>query len=505
MPPALRAALLLVLLPLILLLSLLAIQAHWFYFLLVNALLLLTGLVLLKPAAGMNLLLFTAPVTSFVCYAAFKEQWNFITGMNYIDAFSVSMPLILLTWLGLTLNRWGRFMKEFGRNPLGFPILVLTIYAGLTVCWSESWQHSLFQFLILLTNVQLYFILTALISDAAKLRLALWLWSLSIAFQGAFALASFFFDYQLISKEILPGLVTGFHFFASWLQPSGWPQVASGLQDNHETSVLMNMTCPVLLGLLLTSKSKRQNVLLFGLLFLLMFVTLRTESRAGFGALLIVGVTMFFLLNRLRRWLFRWLVVFSLLIITIYTAQNIAVSLIIQKNFSPRLFSLGIKVVESGDAIDPEIDNKQHSRRRLWLKSFRAYSEVPLQGLGIGNLKREMRAPHAHSIYFSVWFEFGLIGLLFMLWLTLYLLRGIVPALLRQKTPLEILVSAMSGGVLVICIQGLVDFEYNTTTLWVYLALMTAAVNELRKEQAAAAQEEGCGNICGSLVMVMKE
>lgn len=486
----------LVLLPLIFLLSLLALQAHWVYFLLVNALLLLTGLILLKPTVGMNLLLFTAPATSFVCYAAFKEQWNFITGMNYIDAFSVSMPFILLTWLGLLLNRWGGFMKEFGRNPLRFPITVLTIYAGLTVCWSESWQHSLFQFLILLTNVQLYFILTALISNSGKLRQALWLWSLSIAFQGAFALASFFFDYQLINKEILPSLVTGFHFFASWLQPSGWPQVASGLQDNHETSVLMNMTCPVLLGLLLTSKSKRQNGLLLGLLLLLMFVTLRTESRAGFGALLIVGVTMFFLLNRLRRWLFRWLVVFSLLIVTVYTAQNIAISLIIQKNFSPRLFSLGFKAVESGDAIDPEIDNKQHSRRRLWLKSLRAYSEVPLQGLGIGNLKREMRAPHAHSIYFSVWFEFGLLGLLFMLWLTLYLLRGIVPALLRQKTRLEILVSAMSGGVLVICIQGLVDFEYNTTTLWVYLALMTAAVNELRKEQAERMQEDFSSQSC---------
>ena len=465
-------------------------QAHWVYFLLFNALLLLTGLVLLKPAVGMNLLFFTTPATSFVCYAAFKEQWNFITGMNYIDAFSISMPLIFLTWLGLLLNKWGGFIKEFGRNPLRFPITVLTFYAGLTVFWSESKPHSLFQFLILLTNVQLYFILTTLISDAAKLRKALWLWSLSIAFQAVFALASFFFDYKLIDKEILPSFVAGFHFFGSWLQPSGWPQVASGLQDNHETSVLMNMTCPALLGLLLTSKSKMQNFILIMLLFLLMFVTLRTESRAGFGALLIVGVTMFVLLNKLRLWLFRWLVVFSLLIVTVYTAQNIAVSLIIQKNFSPRLFSLGFKVVESGDAIDPEIDNKQHSRRRLWLKSFRAYSEVPLQGLGIGNLKREMRAPHAHSIYFSVWFEFGVIGLLFMLWLMFYLFRGIIPPLLRQKTPLEVLVSAMSGGILVICIQGTVDFEYNTTTLWVYLALITAAINELRKEQVSSIRED---------------
>jgi O-antigen ligase len=94
-----------------------------------------------------------------------------------------------------------------------------------------------------------------------------------------------------------------------------------------------------------------------------------------------------------------------------------------------------------------------------------------------------MQAPHAHSIFFSTWFDFGLVGLLFMLWLTIYYARNLLPSLLAQRSRQQLVVSAMSGGLLVICLQGLVDFEYNTPSIWVYFALMTAALNLAAAEQ----------------------
>jgi len=480
----LRLAGLLLLLPAVLGLSLLGLSLPWEWAALLNLGLALAAVILLKPFFGLSLLLFTVPVTSFICYAAIRAEWNFITGMNYIDALPISLPLILLTWLVLLLHRWTGLLPAPGRNPLRFPLLLLSGYAVMTVFWAESQPHSLFQCVILLANVLLFNLTVALINDAARFRTALWLWTLSVSFQGAFALASFFFDSDLITKNIPPDIVLGFHFFGSFLQPSGWPQVASGLQDHHETSLLMNMTFPAALGLLLTSASRAKQLLLGGLLFLMLFITLRTESRAGFGALLIMGAAMLLLLRPLRGRLLRLLPLFALLIITTYTAQQVAVSLIIGKNFTPRLFSLGIKVLESGDAIDPEIENKQHSRKRLWLNSFRKYSsEAPLQGFGVGNLKREMQAPHAHSIFFATWFDFGLVGLFFMLWLTVYFVRNLLPPLLAQRSPHQLVVSAMSGGLLVICLQGLVDFEYNTPSIWLYFALMTAALNLAAAEQ----------------------
>ncbi len=482
-PQWLRLAAMLLLPPAALGLALLGLALPWGWAAVLQLSLALAGLVLLKPFFGLALLFFTVPVTSFVLYAAIRAEWNFITGMNYIDALPVSLPLILLTWLALLLHRWSGLLPAPGRNPLRFPLLLLSGYAAATVFWAESQPHSLFQLLILLANVLLFNLTVALINDEARFRRALWLWTLSVGFQGAFALASFFFDSDLITQKIPPDLVLGFHFFGSFLQPSGWPQVASGLQDHHETSLLMNMTFPAALGLLLTSTSRFRQTLLGGLLFLLLFVTLRTESRAGFGALLLMGAVMLLLLKPLRGRLLRLLPLFALLIITTYTAQQVVVSLIIGKKFTPRLFSLGIKAVESGDAIDPEIENKKHSRKRLWLNSFRKYSEVPLQGFGVGNLKKEMQAPHAHSIFFSTWFDFGLVGLFFMLWLTVYYARNLLPPLIAQRSRQQLVVSAMSGGLLVICLQGLVDFEYNTPSIWVYFALMTAALNLVAAEQ----------------------
>lgn len=475
--PGAKGITLLLLSPFIILLSLVCIELPWFYALLLNISLALAGLILLKPVNGMYLLLFTVPITSFVCYGAVQADWNFITGMSFIDSVPIYWPLILFTWLGFVMNTWTGNLPGSGMNPLRIPLLILIIYAGSTVFWSASQSHSFFQFITLLFNVLLFSLIVSLIRDTVILKKVLWLWTFSIGFQAIFAILSFFFDSELLSKEILSNFIVGFNFFGSFLQPSGWPQVASGLQDHHETSLLMNMTAPVALGLLLTCTSRSKKYLLFFLLFLMVFITLRTESRSGFGALLIVGAALFLLLRKLRKKLIRLLIFFGISIIVIYTAQQIAVSLIIQKNFTPRLFSLGLKVIETGDAIDPGLENKEHSRKKLWANSFRKYSEVFIQGLGVGNLKKEMAAPHAHSIYFSFWFDFGLVGIFFLLWLALFLIKYLIPSLREQKTQIQIIASSMTGGILAICIQGLVDFEYNTTTIWLYLAMTTAAVN----------------------------
>ena len=468
-------------------LSLVSIQLPWVYSIILNISLVLAGTVLLKPVIGMYLLLFTVPVSSFICYLAVEADWNFITGMSYIDTVPVYLPFILFSFIGLILNQWAGVLPTSNMNPLRIPCLVLLAYASATVFWADSRPHSFFQFVILFFNVLLFSLIVALIRDRIMLRRVLWLWSLSIGFQAFFALTSFFFDSALISNEIRPDILVGFNFFGSFFQPSGWPQVASGLQDHHETALLMNMTSHVVIALLLTSQKRSQRCFLAVLLFVMVFVTLRTESRAAFGALFISGSALFFLLKKLRGYLIRMLTLFLLTIFLVYSTQHAALSIVLQKNFMPRLFSLGMKVVETGDAIDPGLDDKSHGRRKLWQKSFSGYGKVALRGFGVGNMKKEMQAPHAHSIYFSLLFDFGVIGIFFLIWLAGYLVTSFIRPLKEQQTELQIIASSFIGGILVICIQGLVDFEYNTTTIWVFLALTTATLNMVRLER----QESG--------------
>ncbi|MCI5210143.1 MAG: hypothetical protein D3910_15415, partial [Candidatus Electrothrix sp. ATG2] len=265
--PAAKAAALLLLFFFLPFSALVCIVLPCYSSLLLNIFLVLSVLILLKPVIGLYLLLFTVPITSFVCYGAIQADWNFITGMSFIDSIPVYWPLVLLTCLGLIINRWTGSLPAFGSNPLIIPLVILVGYAGLTVLWAESQPHSFFQFFTLLFNVLLFCLIVALTREASILKKVLWAWVFSIAFQAVFAYASFFFDSKLLTKEILSNFIVGFNFFGSFLQPSGWPQIASGLQDHHETSLLMNMTAPLLVGFLLTCTSRRKKYLLCLLLF----------------------------------------------------------------------------------------------------------------------------------------------------------------------------------------------------------------------------------------------
>jgi hypothetical protein len=44
---------------------------------------------------------------------------------------------------------------------------------------------------------------------------------------------------------------------------------------------------------------------------------------------------------------------------------------------------------------------------------------------------------------------------------------------------------AFFGGFIAVAIHGLVDFEYNTTSIWVFLGLLVGTFNLLNKEMQA--------------------
>ncbi len=460
---------------------------------------------LLKPDIGIYLLLFALPVTTFTSYAALRGKWNFIVvGTTLIDLIPLYAPLVLCTGLGFVLQTVRQSVAESTlslhrrpvSNPLLIPVVMLVLYAGTTVFWSPIRWHTFFQFNVLAMNAAIFLIFVAYIKSPALLKKVLWLWLLSISCQALFSLGSFFFDTTFFSKSFIINdfsttLITGFNFFGGMLQASGDPQVASGLQDHHETALLMNMAVPVALGLLLTDPSPRQKGILLVILFLLISVTLRTESRAGFGTLYIVCCIVFLALSRLRKKFILLVSCFSLLILPLYMAQQLGIAVVLQKKITPRLVLLGNQAVKSGDPIDPKIPTKKHSRKLLYSKSFKLYNQHYLiQGFGAGNLKKLLDAPHAHSIFFSLLFDFGLTGLLFMGSVALFFgvrLKGIVQ---QQSSYIQIMAVSLSCGVLSICIHGLVDFEYNTTTIWLYFALATAALNLTHQEQCRFGKSE---------------
>jgi len=175
-----------------------------------------------------------------------------------------------------------------------------------------------------------------------------------------------------------------------------------------------------------------------------------------------------------RNHVIRFFPVIAGAVLGLYLLQAAAIAVITGKTTTPRLFALGKKMIEKQNVLDPGSE-KNRGRGPLWKKSFNNFKDHAIQGFGVGNLKRISNAPHAHSIFLSFLFDFGLMGLISVLVMISILLKRFIVLLGHQHTYSQIMAVAFGTGLVAMGFHGQFDFEYNTTLLWLYLGLTVAA------------------------------
>jgi O-antigen ligase len=113
-------------------------------------------------------------------------------------------------------------------------------------------------------------------------------------------------------------------------------------------------------------------------------------------------------------------------------------------------------------------------------------------GLGTGGLRYyKDPLPHAHSIYFSTLFDFGVIGALLLVGLIIALITKLFKLISYQTTYAQIMLVASTGSLLVVGVHGLVDFNYLDYIVWWTLGMVTATillVDHERRPSTAAVQ-----------------
>ncbi|MBI5789564.1 MAG: O-antigen ligase family protein [Candidatus Schekmanbacteria bacterium] len=293
----------------------------------------------------------------------------------------------------------------------------------------------------------------------------------------------YFFDPILVAKKIFSASTFGISIPAGWFQPSGWPRPASGIQDHHETALLMNLVFAMAIGLFMVEKSRFRKGLLIGIMSLSTFIVFQTESRAGFGGLFIMSFYLFSGLNKLRKVFLPLFICFFAGSLVVYiSSRHIVWNVFLKKDFGTRLLHIAGKVVESGGVIEPGLSKSKPGRKKLWEKAFKLYGHSIIQGLGIGNLTYYTTSPHAHSIYFSLLFDFGLIGVLCLLYIVVYLYKCFSGIKKFQASYLQVMGVAIWGGFLALAFHGLVDFDYNRSIVWLYLGTAVATLNLVKQE-----------------------
>ena len=121
-----------------------------------------------------------------------------------------------------------------------------------------------------------------------------------------------------------------------------------------------------------------------------------------------------------------------------------------------------------------------------WRQGFAAMESTAWFGWGIGGFDRVIApVPHAHSLYFNILFDLGLLGL--VLFMIFVLVRGfsVVRSIITTgDEQLRLILCCLAVALVSLMIFGLVEFSYMYLHIWAYLGLLGAA-------QAIAASPPG--------------
>jgi hypothetical protein len=447
--------------------------APWQYACIISCALPVLAAFFVRPEWGVYALIVLIPFTTASVYFYIKADWNFIIAKKGIDLIPVFAVVVLFTWGGYVLRRLSRVDTVVG-NFIAVPVFLILLYAGLTVFGSDSFEHSLFQFMIFVMNVGIFFLVTAYIKDEAHLVIGVWCFVVSGMLQASLYIICFFFEPYTLIHKIMPGFFFIIQIVGGYFQSSGMPQVDGGFMDHHELALLSNLLLPILVGLYLTRMDALTKKILIGFMLMFVLVVLKTQSRAGIGSLMVMGSLAPLAFQATRKYFIRFFFMFVVAVLSIYIVENIAIGVITKKYVTPRLWVLGAKMVAEKNVIDPGLKEKT-GRMRLWKKAFKKYKAYFVEGFGVGNLKKYCDAPHAHSVFLSFLFDFGVMGVAVITFIVGAILMRFKFLLGYQTSYTQIMSIAFGVGLVAIGVHGQVDFEYNTSLLWLYLGLTVSS------------------------------
>lgn len=367
-------------------------------------------------------------------------------------------------------------------NPILLFIFLLLLWTTITLIWTPHTYIGLFQLVILVINFGILLLFGIGVNDKQTLQRLSWTW---LILGVILSILCFVFLWTLAIEQ---GAVEG-----KWarystefmLGPNVIFQAVLGIHENRGSALMhpnamamiMNLIVAFGFGLLCTPAVGRTKKIM--IVFILVFVVaaqVTTASKAGTSSLFLMVFFFLFAFKVLRKRFFICGLMFVFLYCAIFIGTNIFVFLRTGGDVaSSRLTSIQVSFFET---------------RLIWWKGIldQFVEQAPGLGLGIGASKyylspesgsgiSDVQIPHLHSIYLSGLFDLGVVSVIIIFVLMLVLAWQSVPFLKTEQNtlPKNILIASW-GAVLALGVHGLVDFDYNTTIIYIVLGILIAAL-----------------------------
>ncbi|MBF0516969.1 MAG: O-antigen ligase family protein [Nitrospirae bacterium] len=437
-----------------------------------NLLVIFTVLFSIKPAWGVYLLIFLVPISRDSLYFVFTGEWNFKVSDAYINLLPVFTPVFLFTCVGFLLHKGASLWQSDDKSTVNLLLISIAVYAAFTLFWTENIQHSMFQYYYLVTNIMLLVIIVSAVTTDQTHRMIMWAVVFSCLFEAVMSYYFRFIDTSIFEHEFFESIAIGGRNYGGLLSVDGSPVQAHGLQEAHETSMLMNIFMGVSAGLFLTESGLKKRIFLVCCFILGLSVLIGTESRAGAASFILMGMFFLFFHNKTSRYFVTSAAIFLSALLVFYVVQQKIFSVLAGKEDTiMRLLMLGEKAVDTGDVLDPGLTVKEGAgpgRRTIWGVGFTGLTGKWPFGVGIGNYKYFSRSPHAHSVPFSFLFDFGLIGLSLFLSIVFVTAKSYIKLIRSQQTYIQIMSLCIMSTLMAIVFQGCFDFDYTYPLFWLF-------------------------------------
>jgi O-antigen ligase len=409
-------------------------------------------LLLIKPQWGYYL---TILALAFDGIAIFAAQMPGVPGAKTLNAHHI---FILITFIVL-LIQFVRDKLEFKKTGLEIPLLLFLAWLAITLIWTPDFKNGALSVFRTYVAVVFFYCTVQLFREEKYLRGIITIW----------------FILGFIDMILTFTFPHGFKFTPfiglQWTK-SVLGRARAFTNQPNTLATQLDLTILLGFGLFFAAKSRLSKWFYGSSVTFMSLAFILTISR-GWLVALPIGITFFFYkMGQLKR--------FTLFIIA--SVAIIGIFFLIKPDVVGELIWRFFRAPQDVELTEIQVTGAVKSvgvRSVLWGAGYDFFKETYGRGIGaggfatiVGGVIPEIADMQLHSLYFTVTFELGLIGLLLFLWLmALFLWRVELFSKQIKGGPVAPLFFAWYAGWVTILLNGFLRITLGSIPFWSFLSL----------------------------------
>lgn len=423
-------------------------------------------LLLIKPQWGYYL---TILALAFDGIAIFAAQMPGVPGAKTLNAHHV---FILITFVVL-LIQFVRDKLEFQKTGLEIPLLLFLTWMAITLIWTPDFKNGGLGVFRTYVAVVFFYCTINLFREGKYIKSIIMIW----------------FILGLIDMILTFTFPHGFKFTP--FVGMQWTKSVLGRArafTNHPNTLATQLDLTILLGfgLLFAAKSRLSKWFYGFAITFMSFAFILTLSR-GWLVALPAGITFFFYkMRQLKRFILVILAAIVLVGIFFIVKPDVVGGLVWRFFRAPQ--DVELSEIQVGGAV-----KSVGVRSVLWGAGYEFFKNTYGRGIGaggfatiVGGVLPEIADMQLHSLYFTVTFELGLIGLSLFVWLMALFLWKVQSFSKQVKgSPVAPLFFAWYAGWITILLNGFLRITLGSIPFWGFMALGIIMLNTIGRSNNA--------------------